>query len=46
MKMALRLNNVLLIFVFLLFCNTLKAQDNSSLIVKHFLMTSAKLKIV
>ncbi len=44
MKMALRLNNVLLIFVFLLFCNTLKAQDNSSLIVKHFLIDLSKVE--
>ncbi|WP_336838261.1 hypothetical protein [Sphingobacterium siyangense] len=42
--MALRLNNVLLIFVFLLFCNTLKAQDNSSLIVKHFLIDLSKVE--
>lgn len=44
MKMALRLNNILLILVFLLFCNTLKAQDNSSLIVKHFFVDLSKLK--
>lgn len=43
-KMVLRLNSILLISLFFLFCNTLKAQDNSALIVKHFLIDLGKVR--